>query len=225
MKYGFFRSRGLQMTSHKLLTLAHSWLKNDQMCISKKQKLQREAQFGHVKHAFEATHSDSRAKIVTFFLLWKVWKSLKMHCIFPPELIMKGPKKQAWCKLASKWLRKNIDKTNVILHICSKYEENHVFRIQWFISKMSKSLFGSPRAPVERPETPPRPHREPRGTINAWKTNEKSVENGHHAVDIPRLFRLETSNPSPIKCIYWSFGLRWKEFQIDDNQWESTTII
>ena len=42
-------------------------MKNDQLCISKnKKKLQRKAQFGQVKNAFEAIHSDSKAKIVTF---------------------------------------------------------------------------------------------------------------------------------------------------------------
>ena len=35
----------------------------------KSKKLQREAQFGQVKHAFEATHSDSRAKNSTLFLM------------------------------------------------------------------------------------------------------------------------------------------------------------
>ena len=40
-------------------------------------KLQREAQFGQVKNAFKATHSDSRAKFVTSFLMSNSWKSLK----------------------------------------------------------------------------------------------------------------------------------------------------
>ena len=54
------------MASHKPLTSESKFIKNDKMCISKNQKLQREAQFGQVKNAFGAIHSDSRAKIVTF---------------------------------------------------------------------------------------------------------------------------------------------------------------
>ena len=65
------------------------------MCVAKNQKLQREAQFGQVKHAFEATHSDSRANIVTFVLMYVLWKSLRMHRNFPSKWIMKGPQKQA----------------------------------------------------------------------------------------------------------------------------------
>ena len=124
MKYWTFRSGGLQMASHKLLTLADGWMKNDQLCISKNQKLQREAQFGQVKNAFEATHSDSRAKIVTFCLLTNSWKSLKMHCNLPSKWIMRSPKKQAWCRGVSKWECKNTYKTCDILHICSKCQEN-----------------------------------------------------------------------------------------------------
>ena len=154
--YWQFRPRGLQRASHKLLTLADGWLKSDQLCISKNQKLQREAQFGQVKNAFEATHSDSRAKNVTLFLLTTSWESLKMHCNLPSKWIMRSPKKQARCRGVSKGQCKNTYKTCDILHICSTCQENYVFRIQWFSTKMSKSLFGSPRAPVERPETPPR---------------------------------------------------------------------
>ena len=39
------------------------------MCSPKNQKLEGEAQFGQVTYAFEATHSDSRAKIITFFVV------------------------------------------------------------------------------------------------------------------------------------------------------------
>ena len=90
----------------------------------------------------------------TFLLSTNSWTSLKMHCNCPSKWIMRSPKKQAWCRGVSKWQCKNTYKTCNILHICSKCQENYVFRIQWFSTKMSKSLFGSPRAPVERPETP-----------------------------------------------------------------------
>ncbi len=126
------------------------------MCISKYQKMQREAQVGQVKNACGAIHSDSRAKIVTFLLMTHLWQSLKMHCNFHSKWILRSPKKQVWCKLVSKWKLKNTYKTRVMLHICSKWQENSVFRILRCFAKMSKSLFGSPRAPVERPETPPR---------------------------------------------------------------------
>ena len=144
------------MASHNLLMLADGWMKHDQMGIAKNKKLPGEAKCGQVKNAFEATHSDSRAKIVTFFLLTNSWKSLKMHCNLPSKWIMRSPKKQAWCRGVSKWQCQNICKSCDILHICSKLQENYVFRIQWFSTNMSKSLFGSPRAPVERPETAPR---------------------------------------------------------------------
>ena len=119
------------------------------MCSAKNQKLEGEAQFGQVTYAFEATHSDSRAKIVTFFLMTHLWKSLKIHWNFPSKWIMRSSTKQASCKLPSKWLRKNTYKTSAILHNCSKCEEKYVFRTQWSLIKMSTSLFGSPRAPVE----------------------------------------------------------------------------
>ena len=55
------------MASHKLLMLVHLLIKNEQMCMSKKQKLQREAQCGQAKDTFKPTHSDVKAKIVTCF--------------------------------------------------------------------------------------------------------------------------------------------------------------
>ena len=54
--------------------------------------------------------------------------------------------------------------------------------------------------------------------MQCLKSKLKNMENGPQAVEIPYLFRLETSNPSPIKFIDWAFSLRWKEFQINDNQ-------
>ena len=101
-------------------------------------------------------HTAIESKIRHFFVLTNSWKSLKMRCNLTSKWIMRSPKKQAWCRGVSKWECKNTYKTCDILDICSKCKENYVFRIQWFSTKMSKSLFGSPRAPVERPETPPR---------------------------------------------------------------------
>ena len=97
-----------------------------------------------------------QSKNLLFFLLTNSWKSLKMHCNVDSTWIMRSPKKQAWCRGVLKWHYKNTYKTYDILHICLTCQENYVFRIQWLFTKISKSLFGFPRAPVERPETPRR---------------------------------------------------------------------
>ena len=46
------------MALHMPLTLENKFIKNDQMRMPKKEKLEGEAQFGQVEHAFKATHSD-----------------------------------------------------------------------------------------------------------------------------------------------------------------------
>ena len=117
--------------------------KNVKMCFSKDQKLEGETQFGQVKNAFQATHSDSNAKSDTCFWCQIYENRSKYNVISIPNWIMRSAKKQSRCKLASKWLRENTYKTNVILHICSICPENSVFGIQWFITKMSTR----PRAP------------------------------------------------------------------------------
>ena len=138
--YWQFRPRGLQRASHKLLTLADGWLKNDQLCISKNQKMQREAQFGQVKNAFEATHSDSRAKITTFVLLTNSCKSSKMHCNFPSKWIMRSLKKQAWCELASKSKAK-INTFLVMSNWWKSLKMHCIFPSRWIMRSPKKQVW------------------------------------------------------------------------------------
>ena len=140
------------MASHKLLTLADGWMKNDQLCISKNQKLQREAQFGQVKNAFEATHSDSRAKNVTFFC-WQIhenrWKCI---VIYLPNGLWEVQKSKLDAEGSQNVSAKTLIKP-VIYCTFAQHVKKTMFSEFNDFPQMSKSLFVSPRAPVERPET------------------------------------------------------------------------
>ena len=151
------------------------FIKNGQMCISKKQKLQREAQSGQDKNAFEAMHSDSRAKFDTFFLMSNSWKSLKKHSNLCLRWIMRSVKNQTfskiWPKLPQRHIFKNHYKTLLILIIWgqdgSKCHETHIFKILWFFIKLSKMVRWAPKSPRGTIGWPPE-------SKNVCKINEKS---------------------------------------------------
>ena len=157
------------------LTSKSPSIKNDQMCISKNQKLQREAQFGQVKNAFGAMHSDSRAKIDTFLLMTNIWKSLKMHGNLCLRWILRSLKNQTfskiWPKLPQRHIFKNHYKTLLILIIWgqdgSKCHETHIFKILWFFIKLSKMVRWAPKSPRGIIGCPPE-------SKNVCKINEKS---------------------------------------------------
>ena len=104
------RSRGIQKDSNMPLTQKANLSRKSKDASQNIKQLQRETQFSQVKNEFEATHSDSIAKTVTYFLISNLCNPLKMHRNFPYKLIMRSPKKQVWCKLASKWQRKKLIK-------------------------------------------------------------------------------------------------------------------
>ena len=175
MQYCTFRSRALQMASHMPLTSKSKCIKNEQMCVSKNQKLQWEAQLCQVKNPFKAMHSDSRAKFVTCFLMSNSWTSLKKHCNLCLRWIMRSVKNQTfskiWPKLPQRHIFKNHYKTLLILIIwgqdCSKCHETHIFKILWFFIKLSKMVRWAPKSPRGTIEWPPE-------SKNVCKINEKS---------------------------------------------------
>ena len=145
------------------------------MRISKYQKLQRKAQFGQVQNAFEAMHSDSRAKLDTLFLMSNSWKSLKMHGNLCLRWILKSVKNQTfskiWPKLPQPHIFKNHYKTCLIFIIWgqdgSTCHENHIFEILWFFIKFSKMVRWAPKSPRGTIGCPPE-------SKNVCKINEKS---------------------------------------------------
>ena len=72
------------------------------MCISKNQKLQREAQYGQDKNAFKAMHSDSRAKFVTFCLMSNFCKIVNNTLQFPFQMDYEKPKKASMMQTGPK---------------------------------------------------------------------------------------------------------------------------
>ena len=123
------------------------FIKNNKMCISKNQKLEGEAQYGQDKNAFKATHGDSRAKFVTFFLMSNSWKSLKQHSNSCLRWILRSLKNQTcwkiWSKLPQRHIFKNHYKTLLILIIWgqdgSTFHQNDIFKILWFFIKLSNT--------------------------------------------------------------------------------------
>ena len=80
---------------------------------------------------------------------------MKIQSNFHLKWIMKSALLQHGSNWASLWLFKKAYKTCAILLICSKRPQNDVVEIFEFSSNSSNLVKWPPRAPVERPETPP----------------------------------------------------------------------
>ena len=177
MKYGSHCSGGLQMVSHKLLTLADGWVKHDQLCISKNQKLQREAQCVRSKMHLKLYTATPEQKS-TLFLCWQIHEN-RWICIviYLPNGLWEVQKS----KLEAEGSQNDSAKIHIKPMICctcaQHVKKTMLSEFNDFPQKNSPNRYLDPRG---LPWSARRPRREPRGPSDDLKMAtkyEKSMRN------------------------------------------------